>query len=133
MCPMCIVLFSQSLKGVYNKTEGRLDNNTPPKRLSTSARSLDKFACVAHATHCLATIRQISKQRRSLSCICWSPQQHGGTNSKYEEERRREETNTTHKRRWKPQHYPEVARNASTTHKGRRTAAPFSLHFIFHG
>ena len=74
------------LKTVYNCTEGRLcteqmqcekdithaDNNTPPKRLRTSARSLDKFACVAHAT-VPVTIRKIPKHLRSMSRNCWRP------------------------------------------------------------
>ena len=43
------------------------DNNTPPKRPSTSAKSLDKFACVTRTFPCRVTISKVQTRCTSIS------------------------------------------------------------------
>ena len=50
VCPMCVVLLSLSLD--VRRISHMQTTTRRPKRLRTSARSLDKFAWVAHATPC---------------------------------------------------------------------------------
>ena len=77
-----------------------------PKRLGTSARSLDTFACVAHAAHCPATISKIPKDFRSLSRNRWPPQHQPCA----------------------PDHLPKIQRIRQTTHRST-VCSPFVTRF----